>query len=52
MQTVNNMGFDLFEVQDLIEEKGIAENKVDLLCDLIQRKNYYNVLKVQKPKPM
>lgn len=30
INTMQNMGYDTFDVQDLIEEKGVCENSVDL----------------------
>lgn len=44
------MGYDTFAVQDLIEEKGIVANDMDLLVDLLNRPDYVNPLKLFVPK--
>ena len=46
------MGYDTFQVQDLLEEKGICENSVDLVCELLSRPEYVNPLKLYAPKPV
>jgi hypothetical protein len=38
--TMQNMGYDTFAVQDLIEEKGIAENSMDLCTELMNNPQY------------
>jgi len=48
INSMSNMGYDTFAVQDLIEEKGIVENSMDLCCDLMNNPNYVNPLKVQR----
>lgn len=42
---VTEMGLDTFAVQDLLEEKGICENSVNLVLDLMQQPGYVNALK-------
>jgi len=32
MQQMTKMGFDIFKVQDLIEEKGVCENSIPLVA--------------------
>lgn len=49
---MTNMGYDTFAVQDLIEEKGICENSVDLCTELMQKPEYVNPLKIYVPKPV
>jgi hypothetical protein len=44
------MGMDTFAVQDLIEEKGLFENQMDLVMTAMQS-NYHNVLKIPKALP-
>jgi hypothetical protein len=44
------MGYDTFQVQDLIEEKGIWTNHVDLILKAKQGQ-YVNVLKKPEPLP-
>ena len=46
------MGFDLFTVQDLIEQKGLYENNVNLVMDMMRDPAFVNPLYVPKPKPM
>ena len=46
MQQVSQMGFDLFMVQDFIEQKGMCEAQVNTLVDLLNMPNYQNVLKI------
>ena len=46
--TAQQMGLDTFQCQDIIEEKGLWENNVDLLLDLIQRPNVENPLKISQ----
>jgi len=41
------MGIDTFEVQDLIEEKGIWENNMEIILDMMNNKNIHNPLKMQ-----
>ena len=43
---MTSMGYDTFAVQDLIEEKGICENSVDLCTQLMGNPSYVNPLKV------
>ncbi len=35
VQQMQEMGYDLFTVQDLLEERGICENSFDLCTQLI-----------------
>jgi hypothetical protein len=42
----NNMGLDVFQVQDIIEEKGIFEENVNLILDAVNRPNFHNPLKM------
>ncbi len=43
----SEMGIDNFMVQDLIEERGLYENSVNLVLDVIQKPNWLNPLKPQ-----
>lgn len=45
IQKCVQMGLDHFEVQDIIEEKGLYENSVNLVLDLLNKPNYVNPLK-------
>lgn len=40
-----DMGLDLFKVQDFIEEKGIPEMNMELVLDYINNPSYVNPLK-------
>ena len=44
------MGYDLFEVKDFIEEKGLAENNMDLIVEYLKNPNYTNPLRRVIPK--
>jgi hypothetical protein len=45
------MGFDTFDIQDLIEEKGIWENSIELILKAKQDPIYTNVLKIPRALP-
>jgi hypothetical protein len=38
------MGLDVFQVQDVISEKGLYENSVNLVLDIINNPSYVNPL--------
>lgn len=40
------MGIDTFEVQDIIEEKWIWENNMEIILDMLQKPNIINPLKM------
>lgn len=46
------MGLDVFQVQDILEEKGIFEENVNLVLDASRNPAFINPLKIFKPKPM
>lgn len=46
------MGFDTFEVQDILNEKGIWENSMDLFTEAASNPNYLNVLKTVAHLPI
>mmetsp|Transcript_980 Transcript_980/g.1755 ORF Transcript_980/g.1755 Transcript_980/m.1755 type:complete len:222 (+) Transcript_980:1338-2003(+) len=52
MTQCENMGIDTFQVQDFIEEKGLYENNVNIVLDLINWDAYINPLFVKKVKPL
>lgn len=39
------MGIDTFQVQDIIEERGIWENNMEIILDLLNKPNLVNPLK-------
>ena len=41
------MGFDLYQCQDFIEQKGLPEMQLNNLVDNLQNPQYVNVLKPQ-----
>lgn len=42
------MGLDTFQVQDIIEEKGIWQNDMNILMEAVNRgQGYFNPLKIQ-----
>ena len=45
IEKMEEMGFDTFQVQDLLEEKGICENSMDLVTQVINMPEYVNPLK-------
>ena len=45
IQKCSEMGIDNFLVQDLIEERGLYENSVNLVLDVINKPNWVNPLK-------
>ena len=48
IQQATGMGYDTFQVQDIIEENGIYENSMDLLVTALSP-GYANPLKMQMP---
>lgn len=46
MQQVANLGFDLFQVQDFLDNRGICEMQVNNVLDNMPNPNYVNVLKL------
>ena len=51
IEKMAEMGFDTFQVQDLIEEKGICENSIELCTQIINMPEYMNPLKVNYMQP-
>ena len=45
MQKMVEMGMDLIEVQDFLEDKGICEENPELVIDYMQCPQYMNTLK-------
>lgn len=48
----SEMGMDTFEVQDLLNERGVWENSMDLVVEAMNNKQYVNVLKIPKQLPV
>ena len=48
LQQAANMGFDLYQVQDFLESKGLPEMQLNNLVDNLNNPQYMNVLKVQQ----
>ncbi len=48
MQKCVEMGMDLFEVKDFLEEKGIPEMSHELVIDNLKNRAYLNPLKIKK----
>ena len=51
---VSQMGCDLFRVQDFLEQKGIWQNEINLLLDIISMDRdatFINPLKISMPPP-
>jgi hypothetical protein len=49
-EAIANMGFDHFEVQDLLNEKGVWQDDVNLVLDLMRKglgPSFVNPLKIQ-----
>ena len=46
------MGLDTFAVQDLMEERGLYENSVNLVLDVMQKPQWVNPLKPPKMPPV
>lgn len=42
---------DTFQVQDIIEEKNIWENSMEIILDMISNPNLHNPLKMNQPPP-
>ena len=51
LQKIEQMGFDLYQVQDFLEHKGICEDQVQVLLDNINNPGFVNVLRYN-PAPM
>ena len=47
MQQASQMGFDLYTIQDFLENRGICEAQLNVLIDNMQNPTYVNVLKQQ-----
>ena len=45
MQKMVEMGMDLIEVQDFLEDRGICEENPELVIDYMQSPQYINTLK-------
>lgn len=46
------MGIDTFQVQDIIEEKHIWENNMEIILDMLNNNSIHNPLKMgQQPPP-
>ena len=48
MQKCTEMGMDLFEVKDFLEDKGIWEDNVELIIDNAKNRGFINSLRVSK----
>ena len=48
MQKCVEMGMDLFEVKDFLEDKGIPEMSHELVIDNLKNRAYLNPLKIKK----
>ena len=46
------MGFDTFQVQDIIEERGIWENNMEIIIDMVNKPNLINTLKAGSQQQM
>ena len=46
------MGLDIFQVQDVVEQKSIFENSVNLVLDIMRTPQWINPLKIYKPQMM
>lgn len=47
------MGLDIFQVQDVVEQKSIFENNVNLVLDIMNKPGWMNPLKMyQQPQMM
>jgi len=53
-EAIAQRGFDLFQVQDLVNEKGVWQDDVTLTMDLMRKgpENYVNPLKIPKHQQM
>ena len=49
MQQMQQMGFDLYQVQDWLMTRGICEAQPNIVLDNINNPNYVNVLKPAAP---
>lgn len=45
LDQAQSMGFDVFAVQDFIEEKGLYEHQIQILLDQLNNPAYINPLK-------
>ena len=46
------MGLDVFQVQDVIHEKGLYENSMNLVLDIVNNPGYVNPLAMRMAPPI
>ena len=46
MQQAQQMGMDVYQVQDFLDSKGICEAQMNIVLDQMNNMNYVNVLKM------